>query len=168
MRKIIISLMLIITIIFGASCSGTKKDQNQFRFSPENAFHIKLNSNEIQTELTFFFDERDTLHLLHDNSDSPLYGLEEIFTEEGVKSRYQELEFNSLPYSGGVATVFYALNTIQKTDPIQTRTEKNTLINHFLTKRGEFDFITSSEQEPIQIKGEKDSLSFVIEFLGEA
>lgn len=168
MRKIIISLMLIITVVFGASCSDTKKDQNQFRFAPENSFHIKLNSNEIQTDLTFYFDERDSLHLLHDNSDSPLYGLEEIFTEEGVKSRYQELEFNSLPYSGGVAVVFYALNTIQKVDPTQTKTEQNTIINHFVTKRGEFDFITSSKQEPLQIKGEKDNLAFVIDFLPSA
>ncbi len=169
MRKIILSLFLILLCYLNTSCAKEPAPERENHFPADTAFHIGIDTSEVKTKAKVFFDQKGALHLLHEDTSSPLFGLEEIFTEGGVKSHFHEMEFESLPYPGGISTVYRVFKTIQEESPEERDRDQNSVIYRYENDSLQFYFLFQEENcAPLRIYGSEDGKEFDINFIAAA
>lgn len=169
MRKKVISTIFLLSILFCFSCSKEPKKDIPIFFADEAPFHIGFKTETTQTKAKLFIDQTGALHLLHEDTSSPLFGLEEIFSEDGVKSHFYELEFENSPYSGGVTTIYRALITIQNEECISKERTKGLTTYNYKTDQMDFSFtFTENTYHPVRIFGKDDGIEFDINFSTDA
>lgn len=169
-RKISIALFLLtaLTVLF-ISCAKKETLPSQNRFPPETSFHIGIETSKIKTRVSFFFDKEGAFHLLHEDPTSPLLGMEEIFTEDSVRSHFYEMEFVNIPYSGGVGIVYCVLNAIQETSPSEIAREKDSIVYEYHSDLLSFRFICARDtKSPLKITGKAVGEAFNINFTSAA
>ena len=168
-KKIISNIMLCLIVFSFVGCANQKTDENPYFFNTESAYHIGFKCESGETNAKIFWDLDGALHLLHENSNSPLFGMEEIFTNDGVKSHFHDMEFQNIPYTAGVWSVYRAVCTIQNEKAVsKEKNGKNTVYNY--QQDGlEFAFSFSEHDlSPIEIVGKDRGLEFVIKFAEQA
>ncbi len=169
MRKKAILAVFLLSILFCFGCSSEVKKDEPIFFDEETSFHIGFKSNGTNAKARLFFDESGSLHLLHEDTSSPLFGLEEIFSEDGVESHFYELKFENAPYSGGTAAVYGALKTIREKESIAS--EANRGLTTLLYQTEEMDFSFTFEEDtrrPVRIFGKNNGEVFDINFQADA
>lgn len=169
MRKKAVILIVLLSIIVCCSCSKDTKNEQPIFFRSETEYFIGFKTLGTQTKAKLFFDQEGALHLLHQDSSSPLFGLEEIFGKDGVKSHFYELEFENLPYSGGVNTVYRAVSVIQNHPCIRRETDQEITTYLYQTDQMDFSFTFAEKTlQPIRIYGKDEGVEFDINFSTEA
>ncbi len=169
MRKKVIATVFLLSILFCFSCSKSPQKETSPFFGKEEAYHIGFKTETTQAKAKIFFDKQGDFHLLHEDTSSPLFGLEEIFSDDGVKSHFYELEFTNPLYSGGTATVYRALGVIQNEEKEGEETSKGITTYSYKTNQMDVSFVFSeNNQMPIRIFGKDGGMEFDINFSTEA
>lgn len=163
-KKAVLALFLL-GILFSIGCSAEKKNDKPIFFKPETCFHIGFKSENNETKAKLFFDEKGHLHLLHEDTSSPLFGLEEIFSREGVKSHFYDLEFQNALYYGGTATVYRAIEAIKNEESISRETKQGITTYVYEGKQLNFSFLyDENTKAPLRIFGKENGVEFDINF----
>ena len=165
MYKKVIIMTILTCALLCISCSKTEKKEGGIFFEPDTQFLIGFKTNCTQTKARLFLDQKNSLHILHEDTSSPLFGLEEIFSKESIKSYFHEFEFENSPYSGGSATIYRALLTIKNEKNIFEETKEGITTYGYKTKEMSFSFsFEKKTRKPIRIFGKNEDGEFDINF----
>ena len=147
--------------------TGCSKKQPDFTgdLLLSNQHHISIKTETLQTRARIFYDESGAMHLLHADPQSALFGLEEIFSSQGVKSNFYQLEFESLPYFDGAGTVFQAFETVRTCSPAKIQSDHEHIKLCYESENSDFSLTLTKENcKPVCMKGQLESKSFDINF----
>ena len=163
-KKAVLAVFLL-SILFTIGCSAEKKKEKPIFFKPDTSYHIGFKSENANTKAKLFFDEKGLLHLLHEDTSSPLFGLEEIFSREGVKSLFYDLEFENALYYGGTATIYRAIVAIKNEESFSRETKEGITTCVYEGKQLNFSFAFDEESlVPLRIFGTENGMEFDINF----
>ena len=116
-----------------------------------------------------FFDKGGLLHLLHEDTASPGFGMEEIFSEKEVVSRFHEFEFKNLPHKGGTSIIYHVMRSIRETNPLETKIQDNKTVYRYEGENLNFEFFFDQKDcTPLEIKGTYLGKEFDINFTASA
>lgn len=162
----ILSFLLILPF---AGCSNTKKQNGTNFFSDQTHYHVGIETENVKTRGKIFFDESGCLHLLHEDPTSPLFGMEEVFSETCRKSLFHELEFETAPNFDGIGRIFPALRIAKETEPIQIIREKECTRWLFQAENGKIEFeLLTRQGKIIQMIGTVNEEAFLLNFADDA
>lgn len=150
MKRTIISLfaLVFLSLFSLISCENdTKNNIKNSHFPEENtAYLVEFELEEWNGKAKLFLKE-DTLHLIHSDEASPLYQMEEIYTEEKFFVKYQGISYETEPYKSGCGMIFHLISAICENEPNNKQKEKE--VTHFTYKTEDFNFIlTKNNKEP--------------------
>ena len=169
MKKSFLFSFFIFLLICILTCSCEKNSSppsENFNLNTQYLASIQIENFESKGE--FFFDEEKKLHLLHADPTSPLFGMEEIFDQDKIKTIFDHLEYEKTFSRHGTAILKCIF------DVIQTENGKTEIENGLRVKKysGEdFCFTLSSSKENPKAKtisGNGWNSKFNITFLPKA
>ena len=168
-KKILLVLLAFSLIFLTYGCSQSKESEYHEFFPEEKRFHIGFKTEESMIGAQVFFDEGGLRHLLHEDTASPLFGMEEIFSEKEVVSRFHEFEFKNLPHKGGSSIIYNAMQAIRKTNPVEAKIQDNKKIHRYEGEEMNFEFVFDKKKStPLEIKGTFSGKEFNINFTASA
>ena len=169
-----ISLLLFLIVL--SSCFGTiscQKETNNFKeehFQSGSSYLIDFTIAGYQTNGILSFDSDNNMHFLHDNPDSPLYGMEEYESNGTMYSNYMGIEWQSdefITSTGQLNRIFHVLR--EKSAQAE---EKDTYDGEEVIKRQyEFDgntiilLISEKQKIPLLIQTQWNKIDYEISFL---
>jgi len=169
MHKKATVIFLLIAILLFCSCSKPQETLSEPFFPSECVYHVGFQCGNARTLAQIFFDGDGSFHLLHEDTSSPLFGMEEVFTKEGVKSSFHELEFESVPYPGGISVLYPILQTVRTGTPAEKEADGEKMIFRYCTDSADFLFeFRQKDSVPLRILGKYAEEEFTVNFSTEA
>ncbi len=161
-----IALLLLFIIPFSCfGCNRTEQKKTNAFFHNTEHYHLNVQIENMQTKAKVYFDESGAFHLLHENSLSPLYGMEEVYTSKCVKTYFHKIEFESSPNFDGIGLVYTVLKHIQSTEPTETSKKENYAEHSYNIQNEAITFVFSTKKnDPVEICGNADGKAFRFEF----
>ena len=165
-RKKHLSLLLLIlsaALFFG--CSKTEGKKQQVFFSDQSHYHLGIETGTIKTRAKVNFDEEGALHLLHEDPLSPLFGMEEVFSENCLKCYFDNLEFESPPSYDGIGIVYSVLKFIRENEAEDISKNQNEILYCYKTENEntKFEFLTI-DKVPSKLSGTFNGKAFLFNF----
>lgn len=165
-----LAFVLSLFLIFPFSgCKNEKKATETKFFSEQTHYHIGIETENIKTRGKIFFDEKGALHLLHEDPLSPLFGMEEVFSDNCTKSYFHELEFETPPNFDGIGVIFPALRIAREQEPIQKIKENDFVKYLYQAENGKIEFnLWTTQGKPIKMSGTVNEKAFLLNFAADA
>ena len=152
--------ILLLFLLLSTGCGKSTEARGPLFFQDESEYHVQIECKDIKTEGIIFFDRDGSVHLIHQDKNSPLYGLEEIFTETGVQCKFHGMELEHLPYYGGTGHIGHALQILRTQAPEQMKKEKNGKRYVYNTDSVRLELLCTSKSDPIRITGQDFQINF--------
>ncbi|MBE6712639.1 MAG: hypothetical protein E7580_03840 [Ruminococcaceae bacterium] len=168
-KKIVALFCFLLIAFFSVGCEHKTENEQRAFFPTKTEFHVGIQADTFKTRICFFFDENGACHVLHEDPTSPLFGLEEIFTPDSVNGFYSGMQFQNLPYCGGIGTVYRALVTIRETKPLKITKDGEKILYTYENEHLSMVFKYSEKGSlPLTVFGTDNGNEFSINFSADA
>ena len=132
-------------------------------------FVVGIKMKEYETKGKLSIGENGTLHFIHTNPKSVLFGMEEVIDDKGITVKYKGIEWPSEEVDTNFASIREVVKEMIENKPVHT--EKCEMKGRRATK-SVFDvfgaeisyFYEESDQIPLQIRGNVKGMDFEINF----
>ena len=168
-KKILPFLCILLGLFFFCSCKAEPQIPNADIFEPNAFYQIGFKEENLQTRGQFHFDENGTLHFLHEDPTSPLFGMEEVKEADCIKTYFNGMEYENYTYFGGINVLLDSLDTIKNTKPTNTAEKEEEIVYRYDAEDLALELVLSkSSRKPIRITGTKNDKNFSINFSPKA
>lgn len=173
MKKIVYLLLFLILFLSCFTTVSCQKESNYCKeehFQSGSSYLIELTIEGYQTHGILSFDFENNMHFLHDNADSPLYGLEEYESNGTMHSNYMGIEWESDEFITSTGQLNRIFRVLRETSP--QATEKDTYDGEDIIRR-EYQFegntiilmISEKQKIPMLIQTQWNKIDYEISFL---
>lgn len=114
----------------------------------DREYRIEIKAGDFEGSAKIFFDEEGKFHLIHSDPNSPLFGMEEIISEEKTEFHFGKLSREEATRCEGTALSFFAMQLLSEKEPekresgfleeaeveIRTYSESDRIAKFFLSK----------------------------------
>ncbi len=152
--KIISVLFAAFFLLSGCGKEGLKKENKTQLLSQGERYRITFTVGEVQTTGEIFFSEGGTLHFLHTDSLSPLFGMEEVFTSDKHLTLFHEMEYESELSMSGTALLSPLIHTLRSEEPESIKKEKETSQLIFDEENVSVSVLLDENGKMLEVKGE--------------